>query len=111
MGNLYLLTTKGLGNYHVLANSPTEAQDSLKRILDEQNYGNPDDRRIVNIGGLQRHLVNRQTMVRNHSYLTNQKRENIQGANVRCLSSHGLLMKKVSLCVENVVGEFNYLTN
>jgi len=49
MKNLYLLTTKGLGNYHALANDPTEAQDSLKRILDEQNYGNSDDRRIVNI--------------------------------------------------------------
>jgi hypothetical protein len=49
MKNLYLVTTSGLGDYHVLANDPTEAQNSLKRILDEQSYGTFDDRRITNI--------------------------------------------------------------
>lgn len=49
MKNLYLLTTRGLGEYHVLANDPTEAESTLKRIFDEQKYGSSDDRRIVNI--------------------------------------------------------------
>ena len=49
MKNLYLVTTSGLGDYHVLANDPTEAQNSLKRILDEQNYGTSDHRRIISI--------------------------------------------------------------
>lgn len=49
MKNLYLVTTNGLGDYHVLANDPTEAQNALKRILNEQRYGTPDDRRIINI--------------------------------------------------------------
>ena len=49
MKNLYLVTTNGLGDYHVLANDPTEAQNVLKRILDEQSYGTDDARRITNI--------------------------------------------------------------
>ena len=49
MKNLYLVTTNGLGDYHVLANDPTEAQNALKRILDEQSYDTSDDRRITNI--------------------------------------------------------------
>lgn len=49
MKNLYLVATSGLGDYHVLANDPTEAQNALKRILDEQSYGMSADRRIINI--------------------------------------------------------------
>lgn len=49
MKNLYLVTTSSFCDYHVLANDPTEAQDALKRILDEQKYGTSDDRRITNI--------------------------------------------------------------
>lgn len=49
MKNLYLVTTNGLGDYYVLANDPTEAQNTLKRILDEQSYGTSDGRRITNI--------------------------------------------------------------
>lgn len=49
MNNLYLVTTNGLGDYHVIADDPNTAQGALKAILDEQNYGNTDDRRVVNI--------------------------------------------------------------
>ena len=49
MKNLYLVTTNGLGDYYVLANDPTEAQNALKAILDEQKFGSSDDRRIINI--------------------------------------------------------------
>lgn len=49
MKNLYQLTTRGLGDYYVLANDPTEAQDALKRIFNDQKYGSTDDRRILNI--------------------------------------------------------------
>ena len=49
MTNLYLATTQGLGDYHILANDPTEAQNALKKILDEQKYGTSDSRRITNI--------------------------------------------------------------
>lgn len=49
MTNLYFVTTQGLGDFHILANDPTEAQNALKKILDEQNYGTSDSRRITNI--------------------------------------------------------------
>ncbi len=49
MENLYLLTTNGLGDYYVLANDPTEAQKALIKILDDQNYGLYNDRRVINI--------------------------------------------------------------
>ncbi len=47
--NLYLLTTNGLGDYHVIANNPTEAQEFLKQTLDKQNYGFSYQRRVTNI--------------------------------------------------------------
>jgi len=49
MKNLYLITTKGLGDYYVIANDPTEAQDSLIKIFNAQNYGNSKNRKIINI--------------------------------------------------------------
>lgn len=49
MKNLYLLTTKGLGQFHVIANDPTQAQESLLKILDEQDYGFKSERQVTNI--------------------------------------------------------------
>ncbi len=47
MENLYLLTTAGLGDYYVLAKDPTEAQNALRKILDDQDYGISDRREVV----------------------------------------------------------------
>jgi hypothetical protein len=47
--HLYLLTTAGLGDYYVLATNPSEAEESLVKILNEQDYGFRDERRVVNI--------------------------------------------------------------
>jgi len=49
MKSLYLLTTAGLGKFHVIAEDPTEAQNALVKIFNEQKYGTTDDRRVVNI--------------------------------------------------------------
>lgn len=49
MKSLYLLTTKGLGDYYVIAENPFEAQHSLISIFNEQNYGTSDTRNVVNI--------------------------------------------------------------
>lgn len=46
---LYLLTTKGLGDFHVIATDPTQAEDFLLKVLNDQDYGFYDDRRIINI--------------------------------------------------------------
>lgn len=47
MENLYPLTTAGLGDYYVLAKDPTEAQNALRKILDDQDYGISDKREVV----------------------------------------------------------------
>ena len=49
MENLYLLSTEGLGQFHVIANDPTEAQNALTKIFNDQDYGFKKDRRITNI--------------------------------------------------------------
>lgn len=49
MENLYLVSTKGLGQFHVIANDPTEAQNSLVKIFDDQDYGFKTDRQVTNI--------------------------------------------------------------
>lgn len=49
MNNLYLLTTKGLGDFHIIANDPTEAQNALIKILQEQDYGLSEHRHVMNI--------------------------------------------------------------
>lgn len=49
MKNLYILTTKGLGDFFVLANNPTEAQESLLEVLGAGKYGFSDDRIVINI--------------------------------------------------------------
>ena len=49
MENLYLITTKGLGQFHVIANDPTEAQNALIKIYKDQDYGFEPDRYVTNI--------------------------------------------------------------
>ena len=49
MKNLYLLSTAGLGQYYAIANDPTEAQNTLTNIFDDQDYGFIKDRRITKI--------------------------------------------------------------
>ena len=34
MKNLYLISTSGLGQFHVIANDPTEAEKALIKIFD-----------------------------------------------------------------------------
>ena len=47
--NLYLLTTRGLGEFYCVANDPTQAETMLTRLLDRANYGVFTKRRVVNI--------------------------------------------------------------
>ena len=49
MKNLYLVSTSGLGQFHVIANNPSEAENALVKILDAQDYGFKNDRRVINI--------------------------------------------------------------
>lgn len=49
MKNLYLVSTSGLGQFHVIANDPTEAENALVKIFNEQDYGFRGDRRVINI--------------------------------------------------------------
>lgn len=49
MKNLYLVTTKGLKDYYVIANDPTEAEKALFKIFEEQDYGFSDYRIVKNI--------------------------------------------------------------
>jgi hypothetical protein len=49
MKNLYLIETSGLQQYYVIADNPTEAQDALIKLFNEQDYGFKSNRRIVNI--------------------------------------------------------------
>lgn len=43
---LYKLTT-GLGDYFVIATDPTEAEQKLSRLLNENNYGFLRDRTVT----------------------------------------------------------------
>ena len=49
MKNLYLVSTSGLGQFHVIANDPTEAEKALIKIFDDQDYGFRSDRRVIDI--------------------------------------------------------------
>ena len=55
---LYLVSTKTLGDYYVVAESPNEAQDRLKKLIDKADYGFSDSRKIVNIKLLADELYN-----------------------------------------------------
>lgn len=50
--NLYLLSTDGLGDFHVLGESPDVAQNKLLNMLNLADYGVPKNRRVLTI-----HLV------------------------------------------------------
>ena len=49
MKNLYLVTTRGLGQYYIIANDPTEAENALMKIFNDQEYGFETDRRVMKI--------------------------------------------------------------
>lgn len=49
MKNLYLITTRGLGDFYVLAVDPTRAQEALMFLLVESSYGLPPDRKVISI--------------------------------------------------------------
>ena len=49
MKKLYLLTTKGLGDFYVIAENPTQAEENLIKIFDDQDYGFSKDRVVTNI--------------------------------------------------------------
>lgn len=59
MKKLYLITTKGLGNYYVIAKDPTEAENTLTSLLDEHSYGFTDSRQVVNIQWLSTSIEDR----------------------------------------------------
>jgi len=46
---LYLLTTKGLGDFYLVSESPNEAQDKLTELLVKADYGFTDRRKVTNI--------------------------------------------------------------
>lgn len=47
--NLYLLTTQGLGQFYVIANDPTQAQNALIDLLGKEDYSFRYKRTIINI--------------------------------------------------------------
>jgi len=49
MKKLYLLTTRGLGDFYVIAENPTQAEENLIKIFDDQDYGFSKDRVVTNI--------------------------------------------------------------
>ena len=49
LGNLYLLKTKNLGEYYVIADHPTEAQKKLEGDLNKASYGYANDREVQSI--------------------------------------------------------------
>lgn len=46
---LYLLTTKGLGDFYLIAKTPNDAEEKLKSLLDKADYGFSDKRKVENI--------------------------------------------------------------
>ncbi len=53
---LYLLTTKGLGDFYMVADSPSDAENTLREELDKANYGYEDNRDVLNIQFLAKEL-------------------------------------------------------
>lgn len=56
---LYRLTTKGLGDYWVVAKDPTDAETKLKHILDSKDYGFTDGRKVTTIEVIAEEIVDR----------------------------------------------------
>jgi len=46
---LYLLTTRGLGDFYLVSRNPNEAELKLKGLLDEADYGFSEKRKVENI--------------------------------------------------------------
>ena len=57
MNTLYLLKTKGLGDFYVVASSATEAEKRLEELLDLASYGFRPDRNLVTIQILAQELT------------------------------------------------------
>ena len=55
MENLYLLTTKNLGDFYVVSSGPSEAEQLLYRTL--EGYGNDIDGQVVNIAFLSKGIA------------------------------------------------------
>lgn len=55
MRNLYLLTT-GIGDFYVIAEDPTKAQELLENLLNEKDYGFYPNRKVTNIKFLSKEL-------------------------------------------------------
>ena len=54
---LFQLTTTGLGDYWVVANNPTEAENKLVNILNEYNYGYSTCRKVTIIKIIAEHIT------------------------------------------------------
>lgn len=55
---LYLLSTQGLGDFYLVANTPNDAEDKLKLLLNKADYGFSEKRKITNIKTLAEELYN-----------------------------------------------------
>jgi transcription elongation factor GreA-like protein len=55
---LYLLSTQGLGDFYLVANSPNDAEDKLKLLLNKSDYGISEKRKVINIKLLAEELYN-----------------------------------------------------
>lgn len=55
---LYLLSTRGLGDFYLVAETPNDAEDKLKLLLNKSDYGYSSSRPVVNIKLLADELYN-----------------------------------------------------
>lgn len=55
---LYLLSTQGLGDFYLVAETPNDAEDKLKVLLNKSDYGISDKRKVNNIKLLAEELYN-----------------------------------------------------
>jgi hypothetical protein len=58
---LYLVSTFGLGDYYVVANATTEAEDAVKSLLHKKDYGFSRQREVVQT----KHLAEEMTTIPN----------------------------------------------
>lgn len=57
MKSLYLLETRSLGTYYVIADDPTQARNKLRGLLDKADYGFNHYREIMVIKLIARELT------------------------------------------------------
>ena len=55
---LYLLTTQGVGDFYLVANTPNDAEDNLKKLLNKADYAITEKRKVINIKLLSEELYN-----------------------------------------------------